>query len=158
MAGLTLTEAGDYALFLQLQLAARAPIERWAQQHCGPTLRAPESVPLLLDDLARLRVAERLPKSTFAPPAGAHPLGLAWAIAGSHLGNRVQLAVLTRSGADLPTRFLADPRVVTFWRDLRPQLEAPAAETPANGALLAAEAVFACFLRALDGGAGRLAA
>jgi heme oxygenase len=158
IASLELGDPGNYALFLRLQLAARAPIERWAADHCDDALRPPTSVPLLHADLARLGVRSALPESEFLPPEGAHPLGLAWAIAGSHLGNRALLTRLPGRGAHQPTTFLADPRLPVFWKHLRPQLEIPADEAPAAGALAAAEAVFACFTRALGNGAGRLAA
>jgi len=158
MAGLHLADRADYALFLHLQLAARAPIERWAALYCEEALRPPESVPLLQHDLAQLCAAGELPESTFEPPQCAHPLGLAWAIAGSHLGNRALLMRLERQGTDLPTAFLADPRLSMFWKRLRPQLEVSAAEAPAAAALAAAEAVFACFTQALGACEGRLAA
>jgi len=158
MAGLELNNPADYALFLRLQLAARAPIERWAALHCEEALRPPQSVSLLLGDLAQLGAESTLPEGTFAPPTGSHPLGLAWAIAGSHLGNRALLTRLERQGTDLPTTFLADPRLLAFWKRIRPLLEIPATEGPAAGALVAAEAVFACFVQALDTCEGRLAA
>jgi heme oxygenase len=158
MAVLDLGKAADYAVFLRLQLAARAPIERWAANHCDESLRPPESAPLLRADLARLGATDPAPESPFEPPQGAHPLGLAWAIAGSHLGNRALLMRLERQSVDLPTTFLADPRLLDFWKRLRPQLEVTAAEAPAAGALAAARAVFACFTRALDACEGRLAA
>jgi len=155
---LELGDPADYALFLRLQLAARAPIERWAAQHCDESLRPPESVPLLEADLATLGALAPLRESRFEPPLDAHPLGLAWAIAGSHLGNRALLAGLRKSGAELPTAFLDDPRLPEFWKRLRPRLEVDAAQAPAKGAVAAAEAVFACFTRALGACEGRLAA
>ena len=158
MAALELGDPADYALFLRMQLAARAPIERWAAVHCEETLRPPASAPLLRADLAQLGVAGSLPESQFQPPEGAHPLGLAWAIAGSHLGNRALLTRLPGRGAHLPTAFLSDPHLPVFWKYLQPQLEIPAVDAPSVGALAMAEAVFACFTRALGSCAGRLAA
>jgi len=155
---LELGDPADYALFLRMQLAARAPIERWAARHCEESLRPPESVPLLRADLATLGVLAPQPESRFEPPLNAHPMGLAWAIAGSHLGNRALLAGLPNGRAELPTAFLADPRLPEFWKRLRPRLDVNAAEAPAEGALAAAEAVFACFTRALGACEGRLAA
>jgi heme oxygenase len=157
ISALDVGDPGDYALFLRVQLAARAPIERWAAHHCEEPMRPPESVPLLEADLATLGALPPFTESRFEPPVNAHSLGLAWAMAGSHLGNR---ALLTRlpAGSELPTAFLADPRLPGFWKQLRPQLEVSAEEAPADGALAAAEAVFACFIHALSAGEGRLAA
>lgn len=158
LAGLALGESADYAWFLHFQLAARAPIERWAAQHCAPALRPPETVPLLLADLERLGAGECWGEAAFDPPPGAHPLGLAWAVAGSHLGNRAQLSHLARSGAVLPTAFLSDPQMIAFWARLRPAIDAPADEALLGGALAAAEAVFACFSDALEAAPERIAA
>jgi len=158
LASLRLEERRDYARFLQVQLSARAPIERWAALHCPPDLRPPAAVPLLRADLAALGASADVAESRFDPPPGAHPLGLAWALAGSHLGNRALLARLTRSGARLPTAFLADPHMPAFWKALRPLLESPAAAAPAAAALAAAEAVFACFAHTIGAKEGKLAA
>ncbi len=147
---LVLAEPGDYARFLHLQLAARAPIERWAARHCPPDLRPPETADLLREDLRGLGTGVTGPESRFEPPPAADPLGLAWAIAGSHMGNRAMLVGLTRAGAQLPCAFLADPRMGVFWSALRPRLEAPANPASAAHALDAAEAVFACFALALS--------
>lgn len=158
LAGLTLGESADYAWFLHFQLAARAPVERWAAQHCEPALRPPETVPLLLADLERLGAGDGWGEAPFDPPPGAHPLGLAWAIAGSHLGNRAQLRHLSRSGAVLPTAFLSDPRMIEFWARLRPAIDAPADDALLAGASAAAEAVFGCFTDALSAAPNRIAA
>jgi len=158
MSALDLADPQDYALFLNIQLAARAPIERWASRHAEPDLRPPEVVALLKADLAALGITADVPESRFEPGPTAHALGLAWAIAGSHLGNRALLARLRERGAALPKAFLGDPRMPLFWKRIRPRIEAPATQVPVAGALVAANAVFACFVRALDNCEGKLAA
>lgn len=156
MASLDLSQPADYAIFLRLQLAARAPIEAWAARYCGDVaLRPPESAPLLRADLARLGDVVEVPDSGFAFPEGGDMLGLAWAVAGSHLGNRM---LLKRVPDHLPTSFLADPRLPVFWKQLRPRLDVAAENAPAAGALAAANAVFACFADAFGSSTGRLAA
>lgn len=143
--GANLTSPRHYAAFLQQQLAARMPVETWAARHCPPEFRPPDCTPLLIDDLQALGRPFSLPRRRFSLPENAHPIGLAWAIAGSHLGNRAMLASLGDAADALPTRFLSHGAMLDFWRALRPRLEADWPHEEAQAALRAAEAVFACF-------------
>lgn len=142
-----LTDPEDYRRFLLMQLMARAPVEAWLAS-CLPDAPPPLAA-LLARDLEALGAT--LPAALpFAPPADADPLGACWAIAGSSLGNRAMLHHLTKSGQAeaLPTAFLADGAMATYWQGLKPKLEAPASAH--SGALAAAEAVFAAFIAAAD--------
>jgi len=157
VAGLDLLRLADYHGFLARQLAARDGIEDWADQHCPALLRPPSVSGLLGEDLAELEqldggawegAAELAILAPFALPAGADPLGLAWAIAGSHLGNRAILVRMRKAGASaaLPCRFLADGSMTAFWQRLLPRLQEPVRD--AEPALVAARAVFARFEQA----------
>ena len=154
----TLADPDAYGDFLAMQLRARLPIERWAATNCPSSLRPPETTPELLEDLLALGRPISLRPARFDIPAAADPLGMAWAIAGSHLGNRAMLAMLRKAGADLPASFLADTRMQVFWADLKPRLEEPTNRDSARGAILAAEAVFACFAASLPAAPARIAA
>ena len=137
-----------YAAFLACQLAARAPIEAWARSECPAALVPPPVTALLIEDLHDLgRPFSHRPRG-FSLPAGADPLGLAWVIAGSHLGNRFMLKRLQDAGSDLPNRFLSDPAMTAYWQALRPQLEAPSSEMSARPAVEAAICTFRFFQRA----------
>ncbi len=151
-----LGHAAGYARFLARQLAARAAIDEWAGQHCPALLCPPPTTALLRADLAELAggwaIGGRPPppaREAFALPGRADPLGLAWAIAGSHLGNRAILARMRKAAVpgspSLPVRFLADWRMGDFWRCLLPRLSEPVSATFAAPALAAAGAVFSRF-------------
>ena len=135
-----------YARFLSRQYAARAGIERWTAGHAAPGDGPPPVAHLIAADLAALGSAPPSEAPDFTLPAGADQLGLAWVIAGSHLGNRAMLARLRREAPDAPATFLADETMRAFWTGLRPRLEREVPESMAQGAVLAAEAVFDHFL------------
>lgn len=136
-----------YAAFLTAQHAARDPIERWAAAQMEPALCPPPSAPLIAADLAELG-APVPPPASFAFPAGGDPLGLAWALGGSSLGNRALLARRRRAGRAGATRFLDDAALPAFFRRILPLLAEPVSQSRADAARAAAEAVFACFLAA----------
>ena len=159
VSGADLARPAEYAAFLQAQLAARLPVERWLATHCDADLRPPATVPLLLDDLHALGRPFSLAPARFDPPADADPLGAAWSIAGSSLGNRAMLAHMRKAGAaDLPTAFLSDAAMTTFWTSLRPLLDRPARPGELARASAAARAVFACFTNAFSLAPQRIAA
>lgn len=136
-----------YAHFLRVQHAARSPIESWASDGMPRDLRPPASAPLIAADLAALGAP--LPAGVgFALPAGADPIGVAWALAGSSLGNRAMLLQRRKAGLTAPERFLGDPAPAQYFRELLPRLAAVAPAPIADGAVLAAEAVFETFLAA----------
>lgn len=97
-------------------------------------------------------------QAKFAMPPLADPVGLAWAIGGSHLGNRALLSQMRKKGANLPARFFGDEEMAQFWRGLRPLLETPSTREQARGAIAAASAVFECFATAMQAIDGRMAA
>lgn len=76
-----------------------------------------------------------------------HALGVSWVLAGSSLGNRSIASELKHSGhGDWPSRFLLDPAMLTFWKDLRVKLECAASEARIGATSRAAIAVFDHFL------------
>jgi heme oxygenase len=149
---------GDYAHFLTLQHAARAPLEEWLAIHAPTDLRPPLQTPLIARDLALLGAAIPAPAKLFSlGRAGpGHALGTAWVLAGSALGNRaIAKAVARIGGGQWPVAFLGDGAMMDFWQGLRARIERPA--TPADaaeaaGATCAAEAVFAHFLAVAETG------
>jgi heme oxygenase len=137
-----------YIGFLATQYAARAPIERWAAQTLPGELRPPTTAPLIAADLTEL--AASLPDEIdFAFPAGAAPIGLAWALGGSSMGNRAMLVQRRKAGFTSAERFLGDPAGAAFFRRLLPRLSMPASPAQADAAVAAAETVFRTFLAAV---------
>lgn len=153
----------DYARFLALQHAARAPVEAWLAAHAPAALHPPPQTPLIAADLAALGAA--VPPPAPAPriaalgrEAGA-VLGVAWVLAGSALGNRTIARAVTRIGGGAwPVAFLGDGAMLAFWQALRARIERPCGPREAERAAAAAEAVFAHFLDVARAGQGDLAA
>lgn len=142
-----LESSGGYAEFLRIQYTARRPIETWAAMSLPQQLRPPAVADLIAQDMAALR--QTLPAvARFCFPNGADPLGLAWAIGGSALGNRAMLARVRDARISTETRFLADRRVAQYFAGLLPKLDQPASADRLLAAVRAADAVFATFLRA----------
>lgn len=139
----------DYARFLALQHAARAPLEAWLAANAPHDLCPPPQTGLLAADLAAL--GQPLPAPAplvpgFSPGSGT-ALGAAWVLAGSALGNRaIAKAVARIGGGRWPVAFLGDSAMMAFWQGLRARIERPAAPSEAEGAADAAAAVFAHFL------------
>lgn len=138
-----------YAAFLCVQHAARAPIERWASSNWDAPLPMPLTAPLIAADLVTLGVPLPSPER-FAFPANADPLGLAWALGGSSLGNKALLAQRRRSGLTTADVFLSDGRLAAFFRSLLPQLDRMVCDHEADAAVAGAEAVFRTFLAATE--------
>lgn len=139
----------DYARFLSLQHAARAPLEFWLAAHAPADLVPPPQTGLIARDLAQLGLPAPAPAPLFTigrpGPGGA--LGIAWVLAGSALGNKAIAKQVARIGGGAwPVAFLGDDGTMAFWQDLRARIERPAAFAEAAGATRAAEAVFAHFL------------
>lgn len=152
----------DYARFLALQHAARAPVEAWLAAHAPATLHPPPQTPLIAADLAALGAA--VPPPAPAPRIAAlgrgagTVLGVAWVLAGSALGNRAIARAVARIGAGAwPVAFLGDGAMLAFWQALRARIERPCGPREAEGAAAAAEAVFAHFLDVARAGQGDLA-
>ncbi|MXP08841.1 biliverdin-producing heme oxygenase [Pseudoblastomonas halimionae] len=146
---LDLADPDSYRDFLTFQYAARLPVEQWlASQAEAPTL--PPTTPLIAQDLAALGAPLPLTRM-FGRSLDNGAIGVAWALAGSHLGNRAILHGLKNDSAFAgPTAFLADERMRDAWRDLLPHLEAPPHEAYAERAVYAASKVFVHFNEALD--------
>lgn len=139
----------DYAHFLELQHAARAPLEDWLEAHAPATLRPPRQTPLIERDLAELArpMPAPAPLFTLGRTGTGHALGAAWVLAGSALGNRSIAKQVRRIGAGRwPMAFLGDQAMLGFWQALRDRIEQHVAPAEAAGATTAASAVFAHFL------------
>lgn len=140
-----------YARFLRAQLAARLSVEQWLARNAALGQRPPATVPLLIADLKALGQSAVTERIAFTPPRGADPLGAAWAIAGSHLGNRAILTRLRKAGGDqLPATFLSDPAMRGFWHETRSRLERLPGPGEVARAASAAGAVFEAFAHAFD--------
>lgn len=138
----------DYSAFLNVQYAARAPIERWATAHLPPDVCPPMSATLIAQDLAEMGAL--LPREVdFAFPERGDPLGLAWAMGGSSLGNKALLARRRRAGLAGADRFLGDSATATYFRRLLPRFEVPVSPAEEDAAVAAATAVFTTFLSAV---------
>jgi heme oxygenase len=145
----------DYARFVALQHAARAPIEAWLAAHAPPGLTPPPQTPLLARDLAALGTAvpPPAPLFTLGRCEPGHALGTAWVLAGSALGNKAIAKQVARIGGGAwPVAFLGDDAMMSFWQALRSRIETPARPGEAAGATRAAEAVFAHFLSVAEAG------
>lgn len=139
----------DYAHFLELQHAARAPLEDWLDAHAPEALRPPRQTPLIARDLAELGrpVPMPAPMFTLGRTGTGHALGAAWVLAGSALGNRSIAKQVSRIGGGAwPMAFLGDAAMLGFWQALRERIEQQAEARTAEGATSAATAVFAHFL------------
>lgn len=150
MAGLDLADPSDYARFLQVQYAARLPIEGWTGTAVPAPVRPPIQTPLIAADLAAVGhdPSPRTGPAFSAPTAGA--IGVAWALAGSSLGNRAMLADLRKRDASVPVAFLSDDAMPAFFARLRPRLQDQFADTDMRDAAIdAARAVFAAFAAVL---------
>jgi heme oxygenase len=139
----------DYARFLSLQHAARAPLEDWLAAHAPRDLDPPPQTPLIAADLAALgaRVPPPAPAFTLAAPRTGELLGAAWVLAGSALGNKAIARQVARiGGGEWPTAFLGDGAMMDFWQALRARIERPVTAAEAASAADGAAAVFAHFL------------
>lgn len=141
----------DYARFLTMQHAARAPVEAWLAAHAPADLRPPPQTPLIAADLTKVGEAMPAPSPLFTlgRTSAGHALGVAWVLAGSALGNRAIARQVARiGGGSWPSEFLDDGAMLEFWHGLRARIERPAHADEAAGASDAAAAVFAHFLAA----------
>lgn len=155
----------SYIEFLKLQYQARRPVEGWLIANAPEHLRPPLQCDLILQDLTALGMGKRLDASStsetpFDIGSGskaereAKSLGAAWTLAGSSLGNRSILKEIGQSSshsesAPWPHSFLADPKMLAFWGNLRRLIERPAAETEICQASQASLAVFDHFIMML---------
>ena len=132
-----------YGRFLTIQYQARSGIDAWFTARQDTALAAPPpSTQLLACDLRSLGWNDHPPVPAFAAPAECDARAVAWVLSGSSLGNRSILSGLR--GRDLPTSFLEDQGLFSYWRDLLPHLSAAAPDPSVS--LASAQAVFAHFL------------
>lgn len=148
LGALDLADPAQYRTFLQVQYGARRPVEGWLATSQMSIPAPPAMSPLIAADLGELMQA---PADTqddaglaFHPPAGADPLGAAWVLAGSSLGNRAMLADLgKREALPAAVRFLSSPDMIAYFAELRRAIEVPCPD-PADATAAIAGAV-ACF-------------
>lgn len=140
-------DSGGHAAFLTVQLAARAPIERWAAAHMPCALKPPPMAALIVADLAELG-APRPEDECFAVPPDVDHLGVAWALGGSALGNKAILVQRRRAGCTTANRFLGDGATAQYFRRILPLLGDITGPRDTDAAVGAAEAVFRTFLAA----------
>ncbi|BDI60219.1 biliverdin-producing heme oxygenase [Qipengyuania nanhaisediminis] len=133
-----------YARFLALQHAARRPLEDWIAQGFDDDCAPPPQAPLIASDLAALGAApaQGIVPFEHASRSRAAQLGIAWALAGSALGNR---AIAREIGADWPAAFLTDGAMFAFWQTLRAAIEQPASADERRASSAGALAVFSHF-------------
>lgn len=154
-----LAEGPDYATFLLIQHAARLPLEQWLADNAPPGWEPPAQTPLIAADLAALGHA--CPASDGRAPTALPPqafLGLAWALAGSSMGNRAMLVRRRKRGLAGADSFLSDGAMVSYWHRLLPLLERPAEYQTSPDILKGAEAAFASFLEHAQKAREKLAA
>ncbi len=150
------TSLDDYAQFLTLQYAARAPVEKWLADNAPTDCAPPPQCPAIARDLAALDRLLPASSTPFKLPdiaqSESHTLGAAWVLAGSSLGNLSILKELRRAGHDdWPHAFLGDDEMLSYWQSLRRRIERPADIAEVEAASQAATAVFDHFLRFAQG-------
>lgn len=143
-----LGDEARYCDFLIAQYRARGAVEEWARAHLDPDIRPPETADLIAQDLREL--GKPVPAHAAFDPPPSDPLGVAWAIGGSSLGNKMLLSERRRMSACHAERFLSDTRGIAYFRSLLPKFAAPVSRSDADGAVRAAEAVFQTFLASVQ--------
>jgi heme oxygenase len=137
--------------FLDIQLAARAGVEHWLADNCPPEWTPPPQTGLIAGDLIALGgLPTAFPAPRFASDCAVDWTGPAYALASSHLSNRLLLAQI---GAALPAdarRFLGGTAMQDYWRRLRALLAEPAGPSGAGPAIAGARAAFAHFRDCAD--------
>lgn len=151
MAGLRLAEPADLVRFLGIHLAARAGIESWLEDNALPGWIPPVLTAPIANDLMALGgLPAAFPAPRFEPGATADWLGVAYVIAGSHLGNRLLLA---QAGTALPAharRFLAGGEMQDYWQRLRSLLTGMPGPDGGAGSVSGARSTFGHFARCIE--------
>ena len=143
---LDLTKPNDLAHFLRAHFLALSLLE--------PFLRNAAELPpmdsrlhLIQADLVIL--GDRCPELPAREVAALHPLGAAYVVAGSSLGQRVLRRHWARSGdpdVRQAGRFLGDDSLTPYWKALQSELAQPSHERPDTPAILeAARRTFALY-------------
>ena len=148
MAGLRLAEPADLIRFLGIQLAARAGIEGWLERNALPGWVPPvQTTPIAQDLMALGGLPSGFPAPRFEPGATADWLGVAYVVAGSHLGNRLLLAQAGSALPDDARRFLAGNAMQDYWRRLRSLLAGMPGPDGGDSSIRGAKATFGHFAR-----------
>lgn len=148
MAGLRLAEPADLIRFLGIHLAARAGIESWLERNALPGWVPPvQTNPIALDLIALGGLPSAFPAPRFEPGATADWLGVAYVIAGSHLGNRLLLAQAGTALPDDARRFLAGKAMQDYWRRLRSLLAGMPGPDGGESSISGAKTTFGHFAR-----------
>lgn len=151
MADLQLARSADLIRFLGIHLAARAGIERWLDANALPGWVPPPQTGLIALDLIALGgLPTAFPAPRFEPGADANWLGVAYVIAGSHLGNRLLLA---QAGSPLPDDaqlFLAGGAMQDYWQRLRSLLAGMPGPDGGVSSVQGAKATFGHFARCVE--------
>ncbi len=138
IAGDALAGSAEDAAFLQVQDTARRPIGGWTIGGLQSGLRPPAVRHLVVQDLAGL--GETLPPiESFRLADDADPIGVAWVIGGSALGNRATLARIRDARPAPDVRFLADRNLAQVFASPLPELAEAAAPDRLSRAVRAAE-------------------
>lgn len=142
---------GGLVRFLEIQLAALAGIEQWLAEQCPPGWAPPQQTGLIAGDLIALGGLPRaFPAPRFAADFTADWTGPAYAVASSHLGNRLLLAQI---GVSLPAnarRFLSSGAMQDYWRRLRTLLSEPPGPGGGGPPIAGARSAFVHFRRCLE--------
>ncbi|MFN2099766.1 biliverdin-producing heme oxygenase [Altererythrobacter sp. MF3-039] len=151
------SDRASYARFLRIQLAARLPVERWLVRNAPDELVPPSQTALIRHDLSSLGASQVIQEPKFELEPDGDALGVAWVLAGSHLGNRFLLKGLP-AALELPTAFFSDTRMTDFWKGLQSRLEADCPKDADLPAERSATIVFDLFLALAGQNRERIAA
>lgn len=143
---MVLASDADYAAFLSAQYAARSLTERMLAETPPIDLPPPpRQTDVLAEDLSDLG-ASALPASfAFTVDSPTESLGAAWVLAGSSMGNRTLLVRRRKAGLDGPTRFLSDPRMPAYFKELLTILNAHHSDSTIRDAIAGARRTFVLF-------------
>lgn len=136
----------DYLTFLHVQFEARLPFEDWLDSNAPAGLKPPAQTPLLLADIEQSggsRSFDGGGQACQLTPASF--LGVAWALAGSSLGNRAMLARRRKLDLAGPVSFLSDAAMTEYWTSLLPLLDQRVDRAEFGPVQAGALAVFARF-------------
>lgn len=149
---LCLAERQDYIRFLSSHCMAYEILESLFETKLAADIRPPSMAPLLESDLHRLGVAEAGTVPWF-PTGDLNPLGAAYVVAGSHLGNktlRAQWQATKDPQVSAAGGYLTSSVMAMYWPSLLRRL---ATERPSEEELVdiicGANAAFSVFERCL---------
>ena len=147
--GLPVVSRATYIAFLQAQGRARLAAES-AFRHTTPThlVRPPVQGHLIRTDLEELGVQLQPAGMVLTFASSCEALGAAWVIAGSSLGNRAMLVQRQKAGLSGAERFLSDPRMPAYFKDVLVALEEPRDARSQRDVLSGAHNCFSLFERA----------